>query len=72
MFLLLLAALVNVDRSQIEAAEIDGASYWRIFFKIVLPRHLAGDGDRRSDPRPRPGPDLRHHLGADRRADLAR
>jgi len=35
MFLLLLAALGNVDRSQIEAAEIDGASYWRIFFKIM-------------------------------------
>ena len=37
MFLLLLAALSNVDRSQMEAAEIDGASYWRIFFKIMLP-----------------------------------
>lgn len=37
MFLLLLAALGNVDKSQIEAAQIDGASYWRIFFKIMLP-----------------------------------
>lgn len=37
MFLLLLAALSNVDRSQLEAAEIDGASYWRKFFKIMLP-----------------------------------
>ena len=37
MFLLLLAALSNVDRSQVEAAQIDGASYWRIFFKIMLP-----------------------------------
>ncbi|MFK7856547.1 MAG: carbohydrate ABC transporter permease [Granulosicoccus sp.] len=37
MFLLLLAALGNVDKSQMEAAEIDGASYWRIFFKIMLP-----------------------------------
>ncbi|MFO1351825.1 MAG: sugar ABC transporter permease [Gammaproteobacteria bacterium] len=37
MFLLLLAALANVDKSQMEAAEIDGASYWRIFFKIMLP-----------------------------------
>jgi multiple sugar transport system permease protein len=37
MFLLLLAALSNVDKSQLEAAEIDGASYWRIFVKIVLP-----------------------------------
>jgi multiple sugar transport system permease protein len=36
MFLILLAALGNVDRSQIEAAEIDGAGYWRIFFRIVL------------------------------------
>ena len=37
MFLILLAALSNVDSSQIEAAEIDGASYWRIVFLIVLP-----------------------------------
>ena len=37
MFLLLLAALANVDKSQLEAAAIDGASYWRTFFKIVLP-----------------------------------
>ena len=28
---------VHVDRSLLEAAEIDGARYWRIFFKIVLP-----------------------------------
>jgi multiple sugar transport system permease protein len=37
MFLLLLAALSAVDRSQLEAASIDGAGSWRIFFKIVLP-----------------------------------
>src|SRR5262245_1905185 len=37
MFLLLLAALANVDKSQLEASAIDGAGYWRIFFKIVLP-----------------------------------
>ena len=37
MFLLLLAALANVDKSQIEAAAIDGAGWWRTFFKIVLP-----------------------------------
>ncbi|MEM7021796.1 MAG: sugar ABC transporter permease [Pseudomonadota bacterium] len=37
MFLILLAGLSNVDQSQLEAAEIDGAGYWRIFFKIVLP-----------------------------------
>ena len=37
MFLILLAALSNVDRSLTEAAEIDGASYGRVFFKIVLP-----------------------------------
>ena len=29
MFLLLLAALSNVDHSQLEAAELDGAPYWR-------------------------------------------
>jgi multiple sugar transport system permease protein len=37
MFLILLAALSNVDRSLTEAAEIDGAGYWRIFWRIVLP-----------------------------------
>ncbi len=37
MFLILLAAWTNVDRSQIEAAEIDGASGWRTFRHIVLP-----------------------------------
>lgn len=37
MFLLLLAALSGVDRSQLEAAQIDGAGYWRTFFRIVLP-----------------------------------
>ena len=37
MFLLLLAALANVDKSQLEAAAMDGAGYWRTFLKIVLP-----------------------------------
>ncbi|MFM8745111.1 MAG: carbohydrate ABC transporter permease [Aestuariivirga sp.] len=37
MFLILLAALSNVDKSQTEAAEIDGASFWRSFRYIVLP-----------------------------------
>lgn len=37
MFLLLLAALGNVDRSQLEAAAIDGAGWWRTFTRIVLP-----------------------------------
>jgi multiple sugar transport system permease protein len=37
MFLLLLAALSGVDKSQLEAAAIDGAGYWRTFFRVVLP-----------------------------------
>lgn len=37
MFLLLLAALSNVDPSQLEAAELDGASYWRKLGAIVAP-----------------------------------
>lgn len=37
MFLLLLAALSAVDKSQLEAASIDGAGYARIFFRIILP-----------------------------------
>lgn len=37
MFLLLLAALAAVDPSQLEAAAIDGASWWRTFRLVVLP-----------------------------------
>lgn len=37
MFLILLAALSNVDKSLTEAAEIDGAGFWRTFARIVLP-----------------------------------
>lgn len=37
MFLILLAALSNVDKSLTEAAEIDGAGFWRTFTRIVLP-----------------------------------
>ena len=37
MFLILLAALSNVDQSLVEAAEIDGASPQRTFVKIILP-----------------------------------
>ena len=37
MFLILLAALSNVDKNLTEAAEIDGASTWRIFWRIVMP-----------------------------------
>jgi multiple sugar transport system permease protein len=37
MFLLLLAALSNVDKSQLEAAEIDGASSLVTFRKVILP-----------------------------------
>ena len=37
MFLMLYAALSNVDRSLQEAAEIDGAGYWSILFRISLP-----------------------------------
>ena len=37
MFLLLLAALSNVDQSQLEAAELDGASYGRVLRQIIIP-----------------------------------
>ena len=37
MFLLLLAALSNVDQSQLEAAELDGAPYWRVLRQIIIP-----------------------------------
>ncbi len=37
MFLILLAALNNMDSEQLEAAQIDGASWWTTFRKIILP-----------------------------------
>lgn len=37
MFLILLAALSGVDKSLTEAAEIDGARFWRTFRYVVLP-----------------------------------
>ena len=37
MFLLLLAALSNMDQSQLEAAELDGASYSRVLRQIIIP-----------------------------------
>jgi multiple sugar transport system permease protein len=37
MFLLLYAALSGVDREQLEAAQIDGASWWLTFRRVVLP-----------------------------------
>jgi multiple sugar transport system permease protein len=37
MFLLLLAALSNLDREQLEAAEVDGAPALMVFRRIVLP-----------------------------------
>lgn len=40
MFLILLAALSNVDREQLEAAEVDGAGAWTVFRKIILPAIL--------------------------------
>ncbi|MEO7241608.1 MAG: sugar ABC transporter permease [Variovorax sp.] len=36
-FLLLLAALAQVDRSLIDAAELEGASRWTVFKRVVLP-----------------------------------
>ena len=38
MFLLLLAGLSNVDQSQLEAAEIDGANLWQRLRHITLPQ----------------------------------
>ncbi|MGQ9647915.1 MAG: carbohydrate ABC transporter permease [Thermodesulfobacteriota bacterium] len=36
-FLLMLAAFANVDRNLVDAAQIDGASAWRIFWRVTLP-----------------------------------
>ena len=64
MFLLLLAALANVDKSQLEAA----VHRRRRLLAHVLPHRaagdLAGDGDGDPDPRAGPVPAVRHRLGA--------
>ena len=40
MFLILLAALSNLDQEQLDAARIDGAGRWMVFRRIVLPAIL--------------------------------
>jgi multiple sugar transport system permease protein len=37
MFVILLAALANVDREQQDAAAIDGATAWQTFWKVTVP-----------------------------------
>ena len=37
-----LASFMNIDRSIIEAAYIDGASYFKIFWKILIPNSMNG------------------------------
>jgi multiple sugar transport system permease protein len=37
MFVILLAALTNIDRRQLESAEIDDAGPWRTLLRVVLP-----------------------------------
>jgi multiple sugar transport system permease protein len=37
MFIVLLAALSNVDHEQLDAAAIDGASRWQVFLSVTLP-----------------------------------
>jgi multiple sugar transport system permease protein len=37
MFVMLLAALSNVDRDQLDAAAIDGATRWKAFVNVTLP-----------------------------------
>lgn len=40
MFIILLAALANVDQEQLDAAAIDGASRWQAFRNVALPAIL--------------------------------
>ena len=65
MFLILLAALSNVDRSLTEAAEIDGAGLLAHLPQDRAAGDLACHGYRHPDPQPRSRAHLRHHLGAD-------
>ena len=54
MFIILLAALSNVDREQLDAAAIDGSSGLRTFREVDVAGDPAGDDDRAADPRARP------------------
>ena len=58
-------ALSNVDQSQLEAAEIDGAGYWRTSCAIVLPAIWPVMAIALLIRGARPGPPVRHRLGAD-------
>ena len=55
----------NVDQSLIEAAEIDGAGWWRIFLRIVLPAIRPVLAIALLIRGARSVPPVRHRLGAD-------
>ena len=63
MFLLLLAALSNVDKSQTRGGRDRRRRLLAHLLQHRAAGDLAGDGDRHPDPRPRPGPPLRHRSG---------
>ena len=64
MFIILLAALSNVDGEQLDAASIDGANALAELPLRQPAGDLAGDDDRAADPRARPDPPVRHRLAA--------
>ncbi len=67
---------IGIPRDLLEAARIDGASEFRIFFRVILPLGLAGDRVARDLPvplgleRPARRADLRARHAADHGRDL--
>ena len=67
MFLILSAGLAAIPPEPYEAAEIDGASSWRVFWTITMPMLQTGDPDRAGDPHDGRLPHLRPDCRSDRR-----
>ena len=67
MALLLLAGLSQISEDMLEAAKVDGATWWQRLWKVILPEHAGGDHGRGAVPGPRRLPHLRQHLRDDPR-----
>ena len=65
MALLLLAGLSQVCEDMLEAAQVDGATWWQRLWKVILPEHAGRDHGRGPLPGPRRLPHLRQHLHHD-------
>ncbi len=61
------AALKGIPEEQKEAARIDGANEFQIFFRVMIPSHTRDDNHRLDNDHHLYAEDIRHRLGDDRR-----